>query len=407
MNRVRNAINARLRKLAGNVRLHQFAGRLLRRRALRSDCSIRDAKRIFILKADEIGDVVLATGFFRSIRRQCPQARITLMLRERCAELVRVLGLADEILILPDSWRGTSQSPRIFLEIARQALKRWGKEPPDWVLIPRSPVDFANVSYYANWTRSRNICAHSSFCSDSQPNRSPLCTLIVPGNEPVHELEMHRRMLGFLGLDSGDCAPEILIPKHEQDKVDTLLASRSAGSCLVAFGVGATDGSRRWPAEKFTGLAAALAAARPDLTVVIIGGAEDAAIGQTVSNASPAHVINFAGQLSLLQTAALLRRSQAYAGNDSGPMHIAAAMRSAVVEISKHPKGGDRASYNSPTRFGPVAIWSSILQPEPLEPGCATGCNKPYPHCITNVKVEEVTKTVCMALESEPVEVKA
>ena len=407
MNRLRNVIRARLQRLAGNVRLHQLAGRLLRRREFRGDGSIRNAQRILILKVDEIGDVVLATGFFRSIRRQCPQARITVMLRERCAEMIRVTGLADEILILPDDWRGIPPSPRILLKIARQALKQWGTKPPDWVLIPRSPVDFANVSYYANWTRGRNICAHSSFCSDSQPDRSPLCTLIVAGNEPVHELDMHRRMLGFLGLENGDCAPEILVPKHEQDMVDNLLALRGAGSCLVAFGVGASDDGRRWPAEKFAGLASALAAARPGLTAVIVGGAEDAAIGQTVFNASPNSVINFAGQLSLLQTAALLRRCLVYAGNDTGPMHMAAALGAVVVEISQHPKDGDRTSYNSPARFGPVASWSRILQPEPLEPGCATGCKKSYAHCITNINVEDVTKAVCMALERKSVEVGA
>ena len=101
-------------------------------------------------------------------------------------------------------------------------------------------------------------------------------------------------------------------------------------------------------------------------------------------------IINTVGQTTLRQTAALLKHCSLFIGNDSGPMHIAAAMKTSVIEISCHPRSGDTCHPNSPTRFSPWGTESIVLQPEQHKKPCQRGCEMDYPHCILNVHIDSV-----------------
>jgi ADP-heptose:LPS heptosyltransferase len=83
-----------------------------------------------------------------------------------------------------------------------------------------------------------------------------------------------------------------------------------------------------------------------------------------------------------------------YIGNDTGPMHIAAAAGVAVVAVFCHPIGGDALSAYSPARFAPVGVPSRIVRPATATPPCTSACVANEPHCITAVTVDEVLAAV-------------
>jgi lipopolysaccharide heptosyltransferase II len=108
-----------------------------------------------------------------------------------------------------------------------------------------------------------------------------------------------------------------------------------------------------------------------------------------------------AGKTTLRQTAAVLKYCKLFIGNDTGPMHLASAVGVPVIEISAHPRDGSLSHHNSPYRFGPWGIPAIGLQPKTARPPCQGACTAQEAHCIRNVSVDQVKKTI-LKLWSEP-----
>jgi ADP-heptose:LPS heptosyltransferase len=392
--RIRQKIN---RNLTG-TRLNRAAGLLFFPGRPKSGVAdITQARGILVLKPDGIGDVILSTGFLRSLRRQCPQAHITIAVREVSRELVEFPCFCNDILIWKESWHGDTLKPGSALDLARSARIKWKSKPLDWVLIPRSGWDHANAAMYAWWSGAPNICAHEFFCQDRGLNRHGFVNHLIPTLEMAHETEFHRRMLQFLKLDS-EIRPRLEISAPAGKKIAGLFSPGIIRSNWMAFGIGASHGSKRWPTENFRRLAQSLSRQQPDLTIFLIGGMDDREIARAIGAGSAGATVDVTGQLSLAETAALLKHCGAFVGNDSGPIHLAGAAGCMVVEISKHPPGGNPVHECSPVRFGPVAGWSCVLQPIPRGLECQEGCNEPEAHCITNITVDQVMNAVSRAL---------
>lgn len=361
---------------------------------------IGEARRILVIKSDEIGDVVLSLGFLKTLQQACPRAHIVVAVRPAAIPLVPVPGLADEILIWDERWRSWPASFLNWRHLVRSARARFRAATPDWVLIPRGGGDHMHMVLFAWWTGARRICAHLSLCNEWGADRRPLVTDVIAGPVNVHEVELHNRMLAFLGLPKTAAQPALDLPAGLFDPAR--LTFTPPPSRLVALGVGAGAPSRRWPVESFAEFLSRLRSLRPELGFVIIGGPADRAVGDALAAVAPGRILNFAGGLDLLQSAALLQRCALYVGNDSGPMHLAAAAGCAVVEISKHPLGGDDRSPNSPVRFGPLAARRRICQPSPQDPGCASECLHPEAHCIAAVSAAEVCAAALALLVPNP-----
>jgi len=394
-----NRIRQKASRSLTSTGLNRAAGRLLRSRHPKSDATdITQAKRILVLKPDGIGDVILSTGFLRSLRRQCPKAHITVAVREASRELVEYQCFGDEVMIWKESWCGVALKPKPAMDLIKSARAKWKSKPLDWVLIPRSGWDHANAAMYAWWSGAPNVCAHEFFCNDRGLKRHGFVTRLIPMREMTHETEFHRRMLQYLKLDSG-IRPQLEISIPAAKKITRLFPTGAGRPNWMAFGIGASHGSKRWPMENFRRLAQDLSRQRPDLTIFLIGGTDDREIARSIGAGSGGIIVDVTGQLSLSETAALLKHCGVYVGNDSGPIHLAGAVGCTVVEVSKHPLGGNPVHECSPVRFGPVAAWSCVLQPRTLALKCRDGCNEPDAHCITNISVDQVLNAIAQAFD--------
>jgi len=101
-------------------------------------------------------------------------------------------------------------------------------------------------------------------------------------------------------------------------------------------------------------------------------------------------MIDVIGKATLRQTASLLKRCLLYVGNDTGPMHLAAAAGIPVVEISSFPRSAPLNDSNSPARFRPWGASYTVLQPQmPLSP-CTGACEAAEAHCIKAVSIADV-----------------
>lgn len=348
------ALRNRLLALVGGSRFNRLAGFLTTpsrwRRPPQED--IRTARTILVIKADEMGDVVLATGFLRALRRACPAARIVVAVRSMNTALIPCPSMADACFLWNDAWYSGAFSFRGWLGLIRSARRVFAGQPPDWALIPRGSPDHRHMALFAWWSGARKICAHEAFCIENGIDRKPLVSDIIPAGGPLHEADLHQLMLQSLGLREADCTPAIEIDEPTRASALRLLDSRSSHPPRIALGIGAGDPSRVWPESHFADLLRRLLPSTGTAGFIVIGSGDEAAAGERLAQLDPGRIVNAAGRLSLRETAAVLKCCALYAGNNSGPMHLAAAVGCAIVEISKHPLDGSDRSPDAPLRFG-------------------------------------------------------
>jgi ADP-heptose:LPS heptosyltransferase len=354
---------------------------------------MRDAKNILVIRQDRLGDLVLSSAFLRELRRSNPEAQITLVVDPKLLNLVELCPHVNRVLGADLPFCGATVNFGRALEALHFS---WGHLRPsrfDLALIPRWDVDLYHSSYLGVFSGARRRVGYSENVSVAkcELNRSfdLLLTDVIDDSVPKHEVERSLDLLRFAGGAVRDSHLELWLSEEDRETIRRVFALNrvSADDPIVALGVGAALGRRRWPLARFIEVGRFLGA-KHGARIVIVGGPEDGQLGQRVTSAIPS-AINLCGRLSLRQTGALLERIQLTVANDSGPMHLAGAGGSAVVEISCHPKVADANHENSPVRFGPWTGNRVVLQPElPTEP-CTSDCAQNHAHCILGVSAEE------------------
>lgn len=157
---------------------------------------------------------------------------------------------------------------------------------------------------------------------------------------------------------------------------------------VLVPGVGVQRPNRAWPLDRYIALAQTLLAEFPSLHIQVIGGPEEAALAERLSQVNLERIHNTCGRLALLETAALLTQAVLVLGGDTGPMHLAAALGRPCIGL-----------------FGPTDVHRTGLLAQPdqtvihLTPPDALPCWPcEKPHCKNNPAVTDT------CLETLPVE---
>jgi ADP-heptose:LPS heptosyltransferase len=356
--------------------------------------SIREARNILVIRQDRLGDVVLTSAFLRELRRSNPEAHITLVVDSKLLNLVELCPYVNQVLGADLPFCGATVNLGQVLDALRFSRQHLRKRRFDLALIPRWDADLYHSSYVGFFSGATRRVGYSEdvLASKRELNHGfdSLLTDAVHDSSPKHEAERNLDLLRFAGGTVRDSHLELWLSEDDRQTVRRILEASgiSGGDLVVALGVGAALGRRRWPLARFVAVARFLEE-NYGAKIVVVGGTEDHQFGRRISEAMPA-AINFCGSLSLRQTGALLERAQLAIANDSGPMHLATAAGSAVIEISCHPKGGDANHENSPVRFGPWSRESVAIQPELPTAPCTKDCTQNHAHCILGVSAAEV-----------------
>lgn len=363
------------------------------------EIQLSDLRRVLVIRLDEIGDMVLMSPFLRELRRNLPQALITLVLKPGVFNLVEKCPYVQEVLTF-DCMPGKFVAPYVrhwrALNLARQHL--WPRRF-DLAILPRWDADLCHgttLAYFSGARRrlgwSENVCP-----SKQSANRGfdGLLTDILDERQAEHELLRNLDVLRYLGGTIKDESLEIWLT--EEDKAEAARLLHDSGSrrpgILVGLGPGALIPGKRWPLGRFAEVASWVQK-NFGAKIIIIGGKEDEPLGRELRTALGEEAINLAGKTTLRQAAAVLSHCRFYIGNDSGPMHLGAAANVPIIDICCSPQDGDPRHYQSPRRFGPWGVPSRILQPERALPPCTDACISDSAHCILGVTVERVQVAV-------------
>ncbi len=367
-----------------------------------------ETKKILIVRLDEIGDIVLTIPFIRELRRNLPDAWITLIVKPEVYNLVELCPYVNDVQIfdknVPRSRPETVQLHRHVRAIRLASKYLWSKKF-DLAIVPRWDADYYHatfLSYFsgAPWRvgYSETVIAHKK---EINKDYDSLLTHAIKDGTLKHEVEHNLDVIRFLGGQVLDDRLELWLSEGDMAFAKDLLRGHGAKSndLLIAFAPGAGAGKRMWPINRFAQLGSWLQNAYR-ARILIIGGPGEEALGHELKQLLGSNAVNTADQTTLREAAALLSHCQLFIGNDAGPMHMAAAVNMPIIEISCHPRTGSPYSANSPKRFGPWKTISTILQPDFPQPPCTDECIADHPHCILGVTVERVKRAAEKHLKS-------
>ncbi|WP_434480949.1 lipopolysaccharide heptosyltransferase II [Gemmatimonas sp.] len=164
----------------------------------------------------------------------------------------------------------------------------------------------------------------------------------VPYDRTLHHAARLWQLANVLGDDRSvptSLRPSLYPGAADEQAVDALLRAHhvSAETPLIALAPGSVWATKRWPSYAALGAALAELYATDTVRLVILGAAGDAPLAQAIADAvavrGGAPVINATGALSLLGSAAMLRRCRVLITNDSAPLHLASAMNTPTVAL--------------------------------------------------------------------------
>ncbi len=339
-------------------------------------------KKILIYRPGALGDTIVAVPTIQALRHAYPQAALALMTIRRdtgiwADQVLREFGWFDDLITYGP---GGMRTPRAVGALCRR-VRQFGADmvvhlgseqnSPARILRDRAFFAMAGIPKFVGGAPT-SVTWYGRRCTGDRLYPLEVDRLLAfaveagaaPGRRPVFDLPI------------GDAA---------RARVDALLDEPAfePGRILIGLCPGSKQPAKRWPVERYGQVARRLIDAY-DASIVVVGGEQERAAGELIGSAwPPGRWLNTAGRLSVLEMAELLRRCVCYLGNDTGAMHVAAAVGTRCVgvfgaqypENSWHPYGDDHV----------------VIRRRPPCRNCfLTECTRYATRCLTDISADDV-----------------
>ncbi|HTU91856.1 MAG TPA: glycosyltransferase family 9 protein [Gemmataceae bacterium] len=312
----------------------------------RPPLSAYNAERIALLKPSALGDIIHSLPVLPALRRRYPNAHITWVINQVYAPLL--CGHRDLNDVLPfdrrASHRGWAAAVRSWLGFLSELRRRRFDLVIDLQGLSRTAVMVAASG------ASRRVGL-----STAREGATWTYTDVVPVDDfnAIHAVDRCWRIAEAFGV--GDAPKEFHIPIPDEARRWAEATTRGYPRPWLTIGPGARWMTKRWPPQHF----AALARRAWDAfggTVFFVGGHEETAAALAVRRRLSGPCRDLTGRTTLPQLAALLERADAMLANDTGPLHLAAALGRPIVA----PYTCTRVRLNGPYPLQPGAVETTV-----------------------------------------------
>jgi ADP-heptose:LPS heptosyltransferase len=283
-----------------------------------------DPQNILVIHFGQLGDVILGLPALDAVRGRFPGARITTLSGMPADQILRLAGLADEVVAV-DRWalkRGAKGKAVLAMaELARDLRRR------------RFDAVLDLHPYYETGLLARLSGAGVRVAGfRSRRTLTAAYTAVAPPEDPAtHYVERYLAIAALLGAPARTDEPRLAAGPSDAALAHEFLAGRLGGGGrgpVVGLNPGAGWEVRRWPGERFVALGRALTV--EGARVCVFAGPEEPGLGHALAAEIGPGATGVEG-LTLEQLAAAMRGCDVVVSNDTGPAHIAAAVGSAVV----------------------------------------------------------------------------
>ena len=328
-------------------------------------------KKILLIRLSSLGDVVLTTPAIRAVRAHFPDAYIAMLVAKQSADALHENPHLNEIITYDRLAKDKDTGE--MLRIIRQLRKRKFTLAIDLQRKFRTQI----LMYFSG--------------AAERVGKGRLCTIRVQEQGHKHATAHYFDLLHAVGIPAEDQQLELFLAESERSNAAKRLDT--AGVSKMTLNVGLFPGAgwklREWMPERFAAIGDRLVA-QFNANVLVFGGPKESELVQTVVNLMDAPAIPFAGNLEIRQLAACIEQCDLFLTNDTGPMHIAAAVGTPTVSLF---------GPGNHIRFQPIGALHQIIRHDvPCSP-CKQFTDKCKDNiCMKGIVVDEVWHSISRAL---------
>jgi heptosyltransferase-2 len=360
------------------------------------------APRILIRGVNWLGDAVMTTPALLRLREKFPQAHLVMLTPDKLRDLwLHHPAVNETISAAPDdtvfSVGGKLRAGRFDLALVLPNSPRSAIEP--WLAGIPQRIGYARP--WRNWFLTQAVAPRAGAVEMRQRPVDEIKRLIA-GNPDVriqnpessllaHQIHEYLHLAAVLGANPEPLPPALSVTQGEIQAALKKFSLNETKRPIFGLNPGAEYGpAKRWPVEKFIAAAREIQI-RTNCTWLTFGGAADAGLAHRIESAipsPPSAVLDLAGKTSLRELMALLKICRVLLSNDTGPMHIAAALGTPVVV----PFGS-----TSPELTGPGLPDDPrhrlLVSDAPCSPCFLRECPIDF-RCMNGISVERVVEAV-------------
>ncbi|HOC55593.1 MAG TPA: lipopolysaccharide heptosyltransferase II [Verrucomicrobiota bacterium] len=372
--------------------------------------------RVLIRGVNWLGDAVMTTPALQRLREALPKARLTLLTHEKLATLWQNHPSLDDLLAFSageSPWSvarrlraGAFQSALLLPNSPRAALEVW---------LARIPRRIGYARPWRNWLLTHPLAPRPGQALMPKRSASEVKRLVrlpldrrpaagAPApSRTLHQVHDYLHLAAALGANPAPLPPLLEITAAEMRQAQDAFLSewrdkpRGSASAAPGLFLGLTPGAeygpaKRWPVESFAAVARAVSRQVGNSLWLLFGGSRDWQVCDEIARRADIHMLNLAGKTSLRQLMALLKLCRVVLTNDSGPMHVAAALGTPVIV----PFGSTSPELTGPGLPGDPR--HRLLQSgAPCAPCFRRTCPIDF-RCMTGISPDRVTQAILQVL---------
>jgi len=333
-------------------------------------------KRLLVRSTNWIGDAVMTTPAVRAIRQNFSDAHISILAKPWVAPVFAHSPHVDEIIIYEANGRHQGITGTVRLARDLRAYRF------DAAILLQNAIEAALIAFMAGIPTRIGFDTDARRMLLTHPVR---CTKAI---KAIHQTGYYLKVLEGAGLATGPPFLELNLNPADRERAGRRVTDLgiAPNSRLIGLNPSATFGpAKQWFPQRYAALGDRL---HRDLaaTILIFGGPSDRELGRTISNLMATPAIDLSGRTSLGEAMALIDRCQAFVTNDSGLMHVAAALNTPLVAIFGSTNFTTTSPYSDTSRIVRVPIECSPC----MKPVCPLG----HMNCMKRVTVEMVFNAV-------------
>lgn len=352
---------------------------------MKGEIDLNKIKRLLVRGVNWVGDTILTYPSVQQLKSFFPQAHLAILVPDHLVDLWRTFPYIDEIL----SFRKEVKMNLVWEDL--RTIKTLKNKNFDLAIIfPRSLHSALQVFL-------AGIPIRIGYQSEG---RSVFLSHRIPRTEEVlriHRIYYYQRLIEFFGKVETPPSPKIFLKEEDRQWADQTLKDLGVqdGELLIGMNPGATYGvAKCWPAERFGELGKRLSE-KFQVRIILFGKKEEQSTVGKICQFLGRNGIDLAGRTSLIQLTTLLERCRLLITNDTGTMHVAAAVGTPVVAIF----GSTNPATTRPWGEKHVIVRKKL----PCSPCLKRVC--PTDHrCMNLITVDEVEKVVQNKLEGLGIE---
>jgi lipopolysaccharide heptosyltransferase II len=343
-----------------------------------------EIRRVLVVKIWAIGEVIMATPAFRALRELLPEARITMITGRAAYSIVELSPRFDAVRAVDEATFLKTRPARLL-----SLVKNLRRERYDVLVSLHHAWQFG---FFA-----ASLGAHHRVGFDRTGEGFAYTVRVAPGQRR-HQVEEYFDLARAVGADGEPGPLEIFTDEADESGADEIMARLRENDkpvALVAPGGGINPKTRmaekRWPAGRYAELIELLS---PDFAVALVGGPGDEASGEAVARKLKTPLTNLISRTTLRELYALLKRADLFLGNDSAPMHVAAAAGTPTVAVF----GPTDPALNGPWSDRAKVVANNVDCAPCYRDGYFPECNRR--ECLEGISAEKVYAAALELLDS-------